>query len=206
LFGASLDAARDFAAAHARERGWRVAAIDGSRTLFEQVLQASPADSSTGDRSEQTPLRTIRIFADFAEESNGVRVSLHAQELEAPGSDREWTTDVSESYGENLSNALASLRTKWDAAAGSGRAAPSADIGRVPAPTSPAAATGLGYSEVGVWAYYAERYSRERGCEPTETGAVLESSGPDLEIHRIECRDGSRLRVRCSNGDCTAER
>lgn len=56
--------------------------------------------------------------------------------------------------------------------------------------------------EVGVWAYYAEQYAREQGCEPGDLGAVLERETGTGEVHRVHCADGSSRLVRCDREQC----
>ncbi len=205
LFGATLSAAVDFAVAVARDRGWRVLDIGPAGATFEQTLD----ETSSDDGSTQS--RAIRVYADFAEETNGVRVSLHAEEWEALGTGDEWMTDVTAAYDENLSRALSSLRSKWDARTLRSPADPAhTPAGRLPdaigtaAPPRPAPSpTASDYRPVGTWAYYAEAYAQDQGCELGNTGAVLEQAGPDWEQHRIDCRDGRAIRVRCVQGDCT---
>lgn len=197
LFGASLTAARDFAVTVAADRGWRVLAIAPAGATFEQTLEETDSDLGPA------PARAIRVYADFAEESDGIRVSLHAEEWGAPGTDEEWMTDVTGTYGENLSNALSSLRAKWDAGSVESTGDTAGRGSRLPSGAGDAARSPPDYRSVGTWAYYAEDYARDQGCELTDVGAVLESAGPEWELHRIDCRDGRKIRVRCSHGDCT---
>ena len=202
LFGATLTTARDFAVGVAQNRGWRVLEVGPAGAAFEQTLEK--ADSDRGP----TPAKAIRVYADFGEEANGVRVSLHAEEWEAPGTGDEWMSDVTGAYGENLSRALSSLRSKWETRT-LGSTPDGAQTGgnRVPDTIAPPQAapspTASDYRPLGTWAYYAEAYAQDQGCEPGDTGAVLEQAGPDWEQHRVDCRDGRALRVRCSHGDCT---
>ena len=205
LFGASLTAARDFAVAVAQDRGWRVLEVGPAGATFEQTLEGTDADSGP------TSTKAIRVYASFGEEPNGVRVSLHAEEWDALGTGDEWMTDVTGAYGENLSHALSSLRSKWDVRAfGLPANGPKGDGGRVPdligtaVPAQPAPnPTASDYRPVGTWAYYAEAYAQDQGCELGDTGAVLEQAGPDWEQHRVDCRNKGAIRVRCTHGDCT---
>lgn len=194
LFGATLTAARDFAVAVARDRGWRVLEVGPAGATFEQTLEEADSDF------EPVPARAIRVYAAFAEEADGVRVSLRAEEWDAIGTGDDWMADVTEAYAENLARALSSLRSKWDSRAL-----------RSPQDASHTRARGVpddfgtasDYRPVGTWAYYAEAYAQDQGCDLADTGAVLEQAGRDWEQHRIDCRGGWAMRVRCSHGDCT---
>lgn len=205
LFGATLSAARDFTVALARDRSWRVLDIGPAGATFEQTLEATGFDDGA------TQSRAIRVYAVFAEESNGVRISLHAEEWEALGTGQDWMTDVTADYAQNLSRALSSLRSKWDARATIPAVGPEyAPSGGVPDRTGTVAPprpdpnpTPSDYRPLGTWAYQAEAYAGDQGCELGDTGAVLEQAGPDWEQHRIDCRDGRAIRARCSYGDCT---
>ncbi len=189
LFGATVDEARDFAVESASARGWSVPAIGPTTVELEQTL-------IEGDPEDPLALRrVIRISALFNEEAAGTRVLLRAREVEVSATGNEYATDVTERYAENMDNALTSLVSKWDERREAGA------IGAQyagPAPGSHAEA-----ARVGTWAYYAERYAASRGCAPTDAGAILETSGPEWEQHRVICRDGRSLRVHCRLGDCT---
>jgi hypothetical protein len=197
LFEANLGDARAFAVETASSRGWRVLSLTSSAAVFEQILEG---DEEVGILVAE---RTLRVFADFVEESDGVRVSLRAEEVESPGTDDERLTDVTESYADNLANALASLRGKWDARRGGpaidAEAHPSGIVGSLAPESSQASAPA-----VGDWAYAAERYAISRGCELTDRATQLESTGQGWEEHQVFCQDGSRMRVRCHHGDCTS--
>jgi hypothetical protein len=54
----------------------------------------------------------------------------------------------------------------------------------------------------GVWSYYAEQFARTRGCEISGRGAQLEERQPEYEIHRIDCENGTTVRVKCNAGTC----
>lgn len=202
LFDATLEEARDFTVESASARGWSVPSIGQNEAEFEQVLDDEDDDEASTDGNAENDTesglpaqRRIRIFAQFSEEHAGIRVSLRAHELETSQT-QAWTTDVTLRYAENLNNALTSLRRKWDQyrdplASGSRNDA---------APTAPAQ---VGATSTGIWAYYAERYAESRGCELTDRGALIESSGSQWEQHRVDCRDGRSLRVLCDHGDCT---
>ena len=196
LVGATLSDARAFSVESAARRGWSIQEVTHGTALFEQVLE--------GDETDGTLVvqKLLRIRAAFDEESSGVRVSLSAEEVEWPLTDREWMTDVTGRYADNLANALSSLRAKWDARRGDFAGLPNAPSSRfhggVPPDSSRMAA-----EPIGTWAYAAERYAQSRGCELTERATQLESNGQDWERHWVFCRDGSRISVRCRYGDCT---
>jgi len=54
----------------------------------------------------------------------------------------------------------------------------------------------------GAWAYYAEQYARNRGCESADGGTILEYRHPEFELHRIRCENGGSVFVRCSAETC----
>lgn len=195
LFGATLDEARDFAVETALGRGWSVPAVGTTSVTFEQILEAGdPEDSSI-------PIRLVRIRASFDRETAGVRVTLHASEVEVqPDTGQEWSRDLTLTYAENLENALSSLGLKWDQRPG----ADTRGAGRLHAPeTHRDAAAASATDRIGVWAYDAERYAERAGCALTDRPTRLESAGADWERHRVECARGGALRVLCLHGDCT---
>ncbi|NEV64414.1 hypothetical protein [Thiorhodococcus minor] len=108
LFGARLDEARAFAVDNAASRGWRILSVSSRSAVFEQILAGHDEGGSL------IAERVLRIYADFAEDADGARVSLRAEEVEWPGGEDEWRTDVTGRYSDNLLRALASLRDKWD--------------------------------------------------------------------------------------------
>lgn len=196
LFGATLSDARAFAVETAASRGWTIPSVTSTTAVFEQILD--------GDEAGGAVQRLLRIFADFAEESAGVRVYLRAEEVDWPGTDSEAMTDVTGRYADNLTNALSSLRAKWDAQR-SNPATPFSrhdpiDMGRLAPDVSSAAAAPLG-----AWAYVAERYAQSRGCDLTDRPTQLESSSQGWERLRVFCRNGSAIRVQCRDGDCTTQ-
>ena len=196
LFDAALSDARAFTVEIAASRGWSVPSVTSTTAVFEQILEGEDVDGV------MVVQRLLRIFADFAEESAGIRVSLRAEEIEHPATDAEWMTDVTGRYADNLTHALASLRAKWDAQRAGPAKPPSAqnaiNMGRLAPLTGP-----MTSAPVGTWAYAAERYAQSRGCELTERPTQLEANGQGWEHHRVFCRKGSAIRVQCRNGDCT---
>jgi hypothetical protein len=187
LFDATLNAARDFAVAAARERGWDVVDVSPDGATFEQTL----------DRDEEGRLiEAIRVHAQLAEENAGVRVYLQAERIESPNGVRDWTTDETAEFGDHLAKALDSLRAKWDRHLG--RATSSAGDRTQVRDASQGAAP----SAIGTWTYYAEGYARSLGCELEDSGASLAAAAGDWEHYRVPCRDGRVLRVRCRFGDC----
>jgi hypothetical protein len=61
-------------------------------------------------------------------------------------------------------------------------------------------------ADTGLWAYYAEHYARAHGCTPTGKGSVLVEQTPEYEVHRVECRGGRKLLLRCNAGSCEETR
>jgi hypothetical protein len=197
LFGATLDQARELAVSAATAKDWRLLSSTPAGAAFEQTLEDAEVEQGSA------PLRVIRIFVRFEWESAGVRVLLRAEEIEMPGSEREWMTDVTARYGDNLTNALSSLRANWDAAASRGAANAGYLRGQDIVPESVQPQYPSAFPRVGTWAYYAESYAQSRGCALTDTGAELEAAGQDWEQHLVGCRDGRHMRVHCRYGECT---
>lgn len=195
LFDATLDEARGFAVDTAASRGWSILSVTSGTAVFEQSLEDDDEDAANR--------HLLRIYADFAEESSGVRVALRAEEVERPDTAEETMADVTGRYSDNLSNALASLRGKWDARRESSGATadthPSVAMGKLSARTDQSTGRPLG-----TWSYNAERYAESRGCVLTDGPTQLTASGPGWEQHQIACRNGTSLRVECRHGDCTS--
>ena len=205
LHGAGLDEARQLAIDSALDRGWRLDSAAREAVTFEQTLEDSSELEAAG------PRRVIRVTARFTTEGAGVRVQLGAEEVESPGQPGQSSTDVTDRYSLNLSNALSSLRVRWDnRQAGSPTWEPGASDGRASVPPSWDRAWDRlidrrGVSgPVGTWAYSAEHFAQDRGCMLANGGARLESAGADWEWHRVPCQDGSWMRVYCRFGDCTS--
>lgn len=55
---------------------------------------------------------------------------------------------------------------------------------------------------VGVWAYHAEELAVSRGCELGERGAELLREEDGAELHRVDCRDGTTMLIRCDREGC----
>lgn len=70
-----------------------------------------------------------------------------------------------------------------------------------PAPQAPKAPAMVDV-EVGIWAYHAEEFALGRGCTLDDLGAELISGDSASELHRVHCRDGSSLFVRCDREQC----
>jgi hypothetical protein len=195
LYGATLTDARSFAVETAFSRGWTIRSVGPMTAVFEQTLEGEAED----DGSEVAE-RLLRVFAEFAEESSGVRVMLRAEEVELPDTPGERLSDVTARYTDNLSNALASLRNKWDAQRDrpAARSAPTAKMG-----TLNAESDAMNSNPIGAWAYAAEQYAKSRGCELGERPTLLEASEHDWERHRVFCQNGREMLVQCRYGDCT---
>ena len=188
MFDATLNEARAFAVDSAYARGWSVPSVGKDTAELEYLLE-------DGEPEDALVLRTsIRISVLLSEESAGTRVTLRALEIESSET-AEWMSDVTERYAGNLENALTSLVSKWDRHRGSDSTAGqrTSQVGEVHTTAA----------SVGVWAYYAERYAESRGCELTDAGALLDTSGPEWEQHQVDCRDGRFFRIRCEHGDCS---
>lgn len=198
LYGATLDAGRQFAVDSALVRGWRVLSVGAESAVFEQTLEEAE------DEQSESPSRVIRVFAWFAPESAGLRVYLRAEEIENPDTDEEWASDVTGAYTDNLIHALSSLRASWDRASPGQALRPESPTAQPRSPDPARASIRTSSARLGTWAYYAERYAQSRGCELADSGAELEAAGQEWEQHLVSCQDGRKLRVHCRYGDCTA--
>ncbi|MFD2110260.1 hypothetical protein [Thiorhodococcus fuscus] len=194
LFGADLGEARNFTVESATSRGWSVRAVAPTQAVFEQTLVGEE------HQGVLTIEKMLRIFAAFREESAGVRVELHAQEIDWPETEEERMTDVTDRYRANLGHALDSLRANWDARR-DGTGTRPAERGETPGRITPIAPTS---GASGTWSYAAERYAISRGCELTDRPTQLLASGPDWERHRVFCIGGTQVSVDCHYGDCTS--
>lgn len=230
LQDASVARARALALDAALAKGWHVSERGDAHLVFETLLE-EPA--STGPADAVPPDHTLlRIRASFIATPAGVNAYLEAEEVWWRGAEREWSDDVTERYRTNLTNALASLQRRWtdfmrgrrseDAAAVSAAASPlqpAAPNPRVrvepaaprrdgPEPATAALAEnprGAIGSDVGTWAYHAEAFATDHGCELGDRGAVLIAVQHAEELHRVHCINGPPLVVRCSRSVCTLE-
>jgi hypothetical protein len=231
LEGATIARARALALDAALIRGWQVADSGRAHVIFETVLD-QPA--SVGPPGALPPDQTtLRIRADFIATPAGINTYLYAEEVWWPGSERQWTGDVTQRYRANLMNALGSLRRQWielaraDADRGR-RMAPGLssaqpipdgiepkvrvepmDRDRVTTTTEPIPVERAPEPEampmdieVGTWAYYAEAFASQQGCDLGELGAQLVSTQQGSELHRVHCADHSTLMVRCDRLGC----
>lgn len=195
LLGATLEDARDFAVDSARSRGWSVLSVTADTATFEQTLEETETDEAV------LVLRLVRIVAELAEEFDGVRVYLRADEVESLDTGEEWLTDVTGRYERNLMNALSSLRVKWDDRRATLPRRPREITAPVTSATAPPDA-----GDAGARAYHAELYAQGLGCELSDTGTTLESTGPDWQRYRVFCRSGAQVRVECRYGECIEAR
>ena len=103
LLHAEIPEALEFAAETARQRGWTILHSGRDSVTFEQPIDADGTGASA----------LLRIAASFAKSPAGVTVTLRAQEIHTPEGGAAETRDVTQSYRENLLNALDSLASKW---------------------------------------------------------------------------------------------
>lgn len=206
-------------------KGWRVAASGRDYSIFETMVRGSDAtlddDSADGESAPRSVL--LRIRADFSRDAGGVRVSLVATEISAPGTQAARERDVTQDYRANLDNALASLRQQWDDFARGGRPSrqpPGANGADVDARAGRASQT---VSEsprplsrpiapdpprpTGQWSYEAEKLAARHGCKVSSRGATLlgdraSSRDSGHEVHRVSCDNRSALLVRCDSEGC----
>lgn len=84
-----------------------------------------------------------------------------------------------------------------------GAAQPTQRTAPPPAPAQPAPQDD---APKGVWAYHAEELAAARGCELGELGAVLLREDAGTEVHRVHCRNGTSMLVRCDRERCVEGR
>lgn len=189
LQGAEIETVRQLAMASASQRGWSIMPHTGTRIAFERSVAGSVADLPPGSQA------LLRITADLRSDQDHVVVTLQAQLIEGSGGLGERPRDVTSRYHEQLEKALSSLHDRWA----------SSPMRRDP--QAPDQATG-GPDQValGTWAYYAERHAQAHGCQLGDTGAVLVSADSETELHRVNCRNGNSLWIRCHLGECLMAR
>lgn len=179
-------------------RGWTLIESTADRIIFETPLD-QPA--SAGPPGAEPPATTqLRIRTDLEQLSNGTRISLQAEERWWSGSAREWRTDVTRLYRDNLQEALRSLQQRWQRYLQTSPTFPEAAL------TAPAIEPNFNETPVGLWAYYAERYARAAGCDLDERGAILVHANHGEELHRVFCNDQAPVMVRCNNQGCRRSR
>lgn len=187
LFGASVSQARQVVTESAVRRGWAVDELRHGAVVLERITEIE-----TEDPSEQAVV-LIRIEALLRGEGGDAVVSLRAVQVDAPETPAERAREITDRYRDNLARALDALRNRWEL---------SLTVEEPRAEHDPPRASGQ--PSLGTWAYYAERYARESGCQLADTGAVLVSSDADTELHRVDCRGGAPIWVRCHLGRCAA--
>ncbi|WPL13240.1 hypothetical protein Thiosp_03034 [Thiorhodovibrio litoralis] len=211
-------------------KGWQVAASGSDYSIFETMVHESGARESGGGPKSVL----LRIRADFSRDAGGVRVSLVATEISAPGTSRESQRDVTDDYRVNLYNALASLRQQWDDFALAGRPSRQppdrnrSDADSRTAPAGQSAGSTAGQSTrpaarpvipdpppppppAGQWSYEAEKLAARHGCKVASSGAILlggraDSQETGHEVHRVSCDNRSALLVRCDSEGCSVAR
>ncbi|MBK1619542.1 hypothetical protein CKO42_14065 [Lamprobacter modestohalophilus] len=92
-------------------KGWHLVDSGRDYAIFETPLDepasAGPADAH---RPEKT---LLRIRADFSQSKGGVTAQLSATEIWRAGTERSWSTDITQTYRAHLERALASLSAQW---------------------------------------------------------------------------------------------
>lgn len=232
LIGATVPRAKALALDSALENGWHVAATGRGHAVLEIVLE-EPAGHGPPDAipPEQT---LLRIRADFIQTPAGVNAYLYAEEIWYPGTGKEWITDITAAYRDNLAQALASLQARWKGIAreppsvvdvppngaarlnatrlpaADGHAWSGPEISPDPEPNpDPGAPNEQTYAssgqlevEVGTWAYDAEQLAARHGCDVADTGAELLGADQTGEVHRVPCRGGGAMVIRCDRERC----
>ena len=195
ITNATLPRIKALALDTALARGWMLIESRRERILFETPLDQPASAGPPG----VTPTETthLRIRVDLEQLSNGIRVSIQAEERWWRGSVREWRTDVTHRYRDNLQQALRSLRQRWQRLLATNPTFPQASVNLEPS---------FGDTPVGLWAYYAERYARAAGCDLDDRGAVLVHANQSEELHRVFCRARAPIMVRCNNQGCRRAR
>ncbi|MFP4279777.1 MAG: hypothetical protein ACLFQI_07230 [Halochromatium sp.] len=195
IANATLPRIKALALDTALARSWTLIESRRERIVFETPLD-QPA--SAGPPGVTPPETThLRIRLDLEQLSNGIRVSIQAEERWWRGSAREWRADVTHRYRDNLQEALRSLRQRWQRLLATSPTFPQASVN---------IESSFGDTPVGLWAYYAERYARAAGCDLDDRGAVLVHANQGEELHRVFCRARAAIMVRCNNQGCRRAR
>lgn len=207
-------------------KGWRLVDSGRDYAIFETALD-EPASAGPADArgSEKT---LLRIRADFSQSKGGVTAQLSAKEIWRAGTERAWSTDITQTYRAHLERALASLNAQWrQYTEANSRSAPLRTPGRQPQPAAiidsdprpldpdavskrrqdraaePQTAIALQpNNRIGIWAFDAEQIARQRGCTLDEIGAILVSEQTAVELHRVGCIDRGAMLVRCNRERC----
>jgi hypothetical protein len=188
LFGATVSQARQVVTESAIGRGWAVGELHQDAVVLERITETD----GTGEHA----VALIRIEALLRGEGGDAVVSLRAVQVDAPETPAERAREITDRYRDNLARALDALRDRWELSLTVEE--PQAEHAEHDPPRA------SGQPSLGTWAYYAERYARESGCQLADTGAVLVSSDADTELHRVDCRGGAPIWVRCHLGHCAA--
>ncbi|EIC20940.1 hypothetical protein [Thiorhodovibrio frisius] len=202
---ANIPRAKALALDAALMKGWQVAVSAPDYSIFETTIRE---EKNTADGDSATIPVLLRIRAGFARDAGGVRVSLTATEIRLRGTGAESQRDVTDDYGANLHNALASLRRQWEDLALGGRRSretesrsqPTHAVVRAPARDQPPPARGQ-------WSYEAEQLARRHGCQVDDRGAILlggraDSQSGGHEVYRVSCNNRSALMARCDSEGC----
>lgn len=63
-----------------------------------------------------------------------------------------------------------------------------------------------GVGEVGSHSFQIEQMPEVRACKKVQPQALIESKAPGVEVYKVDCTNGSSLRVRCEFNVCTITR
>ena len=214
LEAATVPRVKALALDSALAKGWHVAASGADFAVFETLLE-EPASRGPPD-AVPPDFTLLRIRTEFVKTPAGVNAYLSAEEPGYAGTPREWRADVTSEYRGNLGKALEHLQAHWNEIRRSGPretiAGPDEAQVRVLPPESdqpvleprsdPTADTTPADIDVGTWAYYAEQFALEHGCDIADTGAELIAADALGERHRVRCKNGPPLVVHCDGGAC----
>jgi len=93
-------------------KGWTLVDSSTNAILFETSLDQPASDGPPGVTPPQTTQLLIRTALEQTE--TGTRVSASAEEHWWRGTERAWSADVTQRYGDNLQRALRSLQQRWE--------------------------------------------------------------------------------------------
>lgn len=111
LPAAEVEQAKSLAMGSAVTKGWKVVESSDNRLVVTRPLDASAAQSVTG---EPVSTASIEVKSEFFKRENGVDVVVGASLIANKGSKAQKKLDFTDSYKDDLNRSLNSLRRAWD--------------------------------------------------------------------------------------------